>query len=91
VLSTKTPLRFGFIAAALWLAVAASAFAQDVPDITLKLTPAQAAEIMRLVDRQPLSEAPPPAFFDLQTKLGAALEANPAAMRAFRSARSAAR
>jgi hypothetical protein len=42
---------------AIWLAAISSAFAQDAPDITLKLSPAQVAEIMRLVDLQPISDA----------------------------------
>jgi hypothetical protein len=84
--STKTPLRFYLLAAALWLS-AAPAFGQDAPDVTLQLSPAQAREIMRLVDLQPMTPAPPPAFWELQVKLGAALEANPDAKAAFGSAR----
>jgi hypothetical protein len=71
--------------------LAAPAFAQDAPDITLTLSPAQVAEIWRLVDLQPCCQVVPPAFFDLQAKLGDALDANPAALRAFLAARSAAR
>ena len=55
--STKSPLRIGLLATAIWLAAISSAFAQDAPDITLKLSPAQVAEIMRLVDLQPINDA----------------------------------
>jgi hypothetical protein len=85
---SKTPLGFGF-AAALWLAAIASAFAQDAPDITLKLSPAEVAEITRLIDLQPISISPPVAYWDLQTKLSQTLEVNPAALFAVISARSA--
>jgi hypothetical protein len=87
---SKTRLGFGF-AAALWLAAIASAFAQDAPDITLKLSPAEVAEITRLIDLQPISISPPVAYWDLQTKLSQTLEVNPAALRAVISARSAQR
>jgi hypothetical protein len=89
--STKT--RFGF-AAAFWLAAIASAFAQDAPDITLQLSPAQVAEIMRLVDQEAprtFVSPPPPAYWSLQTKISRTLEADPAAARAVLSARSVAR
>jgi hypothetical protein len=88
----STPLRFGF-AAALWLAAIASAFAQDAPDITLKLSPAQVAEIARLIDLAAPStfiSPPPAAYWDLQAKLNAALTAaGPEASRAFLAARRA--
>jgi hypothetical protein len=89
---TKTPLRFVLIGAGLWLASAAASFAQEAPpDITLKLTLAQAVEILRLVDLQPVSISPPAAYWDLQINLKQTLEANPAALRAVLSARSAQR
>jgi hypothetical protein len=89
--STNAPLRFGLLAAALWLTATAPAFAQDAPDITLKLSPAQVAEIGRLIDLQPISISPPAAYWDLQTRLSQAVNANPAALRAVLSARSAQR
>jgi hypothetical protein len=57
--SPKTQLRLGSLATALWLAAISSAFAQDAPDITLKFSPAQVAEIGRLIDLQPMSKDPP--------------------------------
>jgi hypothetical protein len=95
--STRTPLRFGLLAACLWLGTA-PAFAQEAqPDITLKLSPAEVAEIARLIDLQPWQPCspalgcptPPPAFWDLQTTISRALEADPAASRAVLAARSA--
>jgi hypothetical protein len=79
------------LAAAFWLTAIASAFAQDATDITLKLRPAQVAEIGRLIDLQPIGKAPPAAFWDVQATIDKALQANPAAMRAVLSARSAQR
>lgn len=91
-MSFRSPPGSICLAAALWLAAVASAFAQDAPAITLRLSPAQAAEIMRLVDLQPISAAPPAAYWDLQTQLGAALTAaGPEATRAFLAAGSAKR
>ena len=85
--STKTPIRLRFLlTAAFWLTAIASAFAQDATDITVKLSPAQVAEIGRLIDLQPISKAPSAAYWDLQTKLVQALEAEPAAKRAVLSA-----
>jgi len=88
--STKSPLRIVF-ASALWLTSIASAFAQVAPDITLELSPAQVAEIMRLVDLQPIGKAPPPAFWDLQRKIQETLRVNPKALRAVQAAWSAER
>jgi hypothetical protein len=89
---TKTPLRIYFLAIAVWLSAASAAFAQvPPPDITLKLSPAQVAEIGRLIDLQPISISPPAAYWDLQATIDKALQANPAAMRAVLSARSAQR
>jgi hypothetical protein len=88
----STPLRFHLLAAAFWLTAMASAFAQEAPEITVRLTPAEVAEIARLVDLQPISISPPAAYWDLQTKLGAALDAaGPEAGLAFLAARSATR
>jgi hypothetical protein len=89
---TKTPLRFCFLAIGIWLsAIASPAFAQDVPDITLHLSPAQVAAILRLVDLQPLGVAPPAAHWDLQITIRETLRANPDALRAVLSAGSARR
>jgi hypothetical protein len=90
---SKTPLRFGF-AAALWLAAVASAFAQEAPEITVRLTPAQVIEVERLVDLAAPStfvSPPPDAYWDLQVNIQHALAANPAASLAVLSARSAVR
>jgi hypothetical protein len=89
---SQIPLRFGFLAAALWLS-ATHAFAQEAPaDITLRLSPAYVAEITRLIDLQPTtSQSPPAAYWDLQLKINETLKANPAALRAVLSARSARR
>jgi hypothetical protein len=88
---SKTPLRF--YSAVLWLS-AAPAFAQDAPRITLNLSPAEVAEITRLIDLQPCSQergcpTPPAAFWDLQTTISRALEADPTALQAVRAAGSA--
>ncbi|SHH38012.1 hypothetical protein [Bradyrhizobium erythrophlei] len=87
---TKASLCFYFLAIAVWLS-ATSAFAQEAaPDITLKLSPAEVAEITRLVDLAAPSTfiAPPPlAYWDLQTKISDTLEANPDAARAVAVAR----
>jgi hypothetical protein len=93
---SQIPLRFGLLTAAFWLSTAAAAFAQEAPpaDITLRLTPAQVAEVMRLVDLaapRTFIARPPDAYWDLQNKINDALESNPDAKRAFLSAGSAAR
>jgi hypothetical protein len=88
---TKTSLRFRLFAAGLWLLTTGAAFAQEALEITVRLTPAEVAEIARLIDLQPISISPPPAYWDLQTGIARQLEADPAALRAVLSARSAAR
>jgi hypothetical protein len=88
--STKTPLRFVSIAAGICL-LAAPAFAQDAPEITLRLSPAQVAEIIRLGDLEPLAVSRPDAFWELQSQIADALAKDPAAMSAFLEARRAAR
>lgn len=77
--------------ALLLLALRAGPALADEPVVSLTLSPAQVAEMVRLIDLQPISQAPPPAFWDLQTTIGKALQANPDAARAFLLARSAAR
>lgn len=76
--------------ATFWLATTAAAFAQDAqPDITVKLTPAEVAEIARLVDLAAPStfvSRPPSAYWDLQITISRALEADPAALRAVNAA-----
>jgi hypothetical protein len=87
------PLRFVSIAAGICL-LAAPAFAQSSPDITLKLSPAEVAEIERLIDLaapDTLVSSPPNTYWDLQTKILQALKADPAAMRAVLAARSTGR
>jgi len=88
--SATTSLRFRFFAAGLWLfTTAVPALAQD---ITLTLSPAQVAEIIRLVDLQPLGHAPPAEFWQLQDKIGVALARSSVEVRrAVVSARSAGR
>jgi hypothetical protein len=82
----STPLRF-YLAALLWLS-AAPAFGQD---ILLKLSPAQVAEITRLIDLQPIDKTPPAEFWDVQVAIDKALQADPDALRAVLLARSAMR
>jgi hypothetical protein len=60
-------------------------------DIAVTLSPALIAEISRLVDLQPLDKSAPPTFWELQTKLNEALQANPDAFRAVLQERSARR
>jgi hypothetical protein len=89
--STKTPLRFCF-AVAMWLAATAAAFAQTRgPTIALALNPAEVAEMLRLIDLQPVGRRPPAAFLDLQLTIDKALRANPDAQRAVLSLRGAVR
>jgi hypothetical protein len=80
--SIKASLR---IAIAALCICAAPAIAQDATGVTLKLNIAEAAEIVRLVNMQPSSQSPPPAYWDLQVDLNKALLADPKAMRAFQS------
>jgi hypothetical protein len=84
----SNPLRLYLLAAVVWLS-AAPAFGQDANSVTLKLSAAQVAEIARLIDLQPIGVTPPTAYWDLQTKLDAALRANPDALRAVLHARGA--
>jgi hypothetical protein len=79
--SPKTQLRLGLLATALWLAAISSAFAQDAPDITLKFSPVQIAEIGRLIDLQPMSKDPP------KTDYGAICDAIAWPKRAWRRSR----
>jgi hypothetical protein len=53
------------------------------PTMTLNLTPQEARAIIRAQDKWPPSEATPEGFFEVQTKIGAALDANPAAKQAY--------
>jgi hypothetical protein len=68
------------------LFAAAPALAEDAAAITLKLTPAEVAAIQRSMDRQPYSQQPPAGYWQLQIKLIDALNASPAARRAFDAA-----
>ncbi|PJG56624.1 hypothetical protein CVM73_03485 [Bradyrhizobium forestalis] len=45
--------------------------------IVLGLTPAEAVAIVRAMDRWPISERTPPGFFEVQIKIGRALDQNP--------------
>jgi hypothetical protein len=85
--------RFGLFAAVLWLS-AAPAFAQDALHITLKLSPALVEEIERLIDLDLCSQergspTPQAAFWDLQTTISKALEADPTALQAVHAVRGA--
>jgi hypothetical protein len=75
------------LAIAIWLA-AAPAFAKDAADITLTLTltPAEVIALQRALDRQPLSQQPPPGFWPLQVKLSQAVERSPEVKRAVEAA-----
>ena len=52
-------------------------------DDAANITPKEAAAIQRSLDRQPYSQQPPVGYWQLQIKLIDALNANPAARRAF--------
>jgi hypothetical protein len=83
----KIPRRKRFIAAgilaAMQAALAASAFAQNV---NVSLNPAEVVAIVRSMERLPISEVPPAAYWDTQIKIIQALEANPDAWREVKSA-----
>ena len=66
------------------LFAAAPAFAAE--SITLALPPSEVAALQRALDRQPMSQIPPPGFWPLQMKINHALAADPVAKRAFQSA-----
>ena len=66
---TKAPLRFYFLAIAVWLS-AASAFAQDDPfEVTLKVSPAELKVIA-----QAMAEKPAPETLPLVVKLQAQID-----------------
>jgi hypothetical protein len=48
-------------------------------NIDITLAPAEVVAIVRAQDRWPTAEKTPDGFFDVQTKIAAALDANPAA------------
>jgi hypothetical protein len=87
---TKTALRFLLAAAMAWLASTAGALAQDV---TMTLTPAEIAVLTQALDLVPTNISPPPpqAFWEAQAAINRALQANPDALRAVLSLRSAAK
>jgi hypothetical protein len=90
---TKHPSRIHLLAVGLLL-WAAPALGQRAADIALKLNPAEVAEIARLVDLaapNTFVSPPPQAYWDLQTTVSKALQANPDAMRAVLSERRASR
>ncbi|MCP2125789.1 hypothetical protein [Bradyrhizobium ottawaense] len=68
------------------LFAASSASAEDATNITLRLTPAEVIALQRSLDRQPISQTPPPGFWSLQVKLSQAVEGNPEAKRAVEAA-----
>jgi hypothetical protein len=82
--------RTAAFAAFVWLS-AVPAIGQDANSVTLKLSAADVAEIMRLADLQAPSLTNPPAYWDLQLAIDKALQANPAAARAFLQIRGAKR
>jgi hypothetical protein len=88
--STK---RFHLLGAGLLL-WAAPALGQRAPEITVKLSPAEVAEILRLVDVEAPNtfvSSPPQAFWDLQRTVAKAVQADPDALRAVLSLRRASR
>jgi hypothetical protein len=87
-MSLRSTSRLCLLAVAVWLS-GVPAFAQDT-SVTLKLSAAEVAEIARLID-QPQGPQPPQAYWDLQTTIDKALQANPAAARAVLSLRRAGR
>jgi hypothetical protein len=78
--STKTPPRFRFLAIGIWLsAIASHAFAQDAPEITLCLSPAQVAALVDAMDaRGRLPVIVPPEWVQLADRLRGALGRDPA-------------
>jgi hypothetical protein len=60
------------------LAGLAPSWAQGAEEITLRLTSSEVAAIVQAMGRQPMSKAPPVAFWLVQAKINAALEADPA-------------
>jgi hypothetical protein len=80
------PLRFVSIAAGICL-LAAPAFAQNAPEITLRLSPGQAAAIVDAMDaRGRLPVMAPPASVEVADTLKGALEANPKSLSEFETA-----
>jgi len=65
------------------LLFAGQAAAHD-ENITLELSPAEAVALVSAMDRWPISRRTPPGFFDVQMKLGRALDQNPDGRRAVR-------
>lgn len=75
--STKLPLRIVSIAAGLCLLVT-PAFAQSTPEITLRITPCQAAAIVDAMDaRGRLPELVSSGWAEVAYALGKALDASP--------------
>jgi hypothetical protein len=72
-------------AAAIWLTSVAGAYATP-PDVVLSLTATEIAAVVLSLDRQPISQNPPDGFWDAQSKILQALEANPEAWREVKSA-----
>lgn len=83
--------RFSLTSASIVAALAATPAAAQTPSVALPLTPAQVAEVLRLIDLQPIDKAPPAAFWELQISIDDAVRANPDAWRSVVAARSAAR
>ena len=53
-MSLRSPLRICLLATAIWLAAMASVFAQDAPDITLKLNASDLEVLSRALDKLPI-------------------------------------
>ena len=68
------------------LLAAAPALGENAANITLQITPKEAAAIQRSLDRQPYSQQSPVGFWQLEIKLIDALNTNSAARRAFDAA-----
>lgn len=59
------------------LLIAGLAPAQADERIVLGLSPAEVVAIVRAMDRWPISERTPPGFFEVQIKIGRALDQHP--------------
>jgi hypothetical protein len=77
--STKSPLLFGLIAAGIWLsAIASHALAQDAPEITLRVNPAELKVIATAMAAKPNSQTLP-LVVKLQAQINAQFPPGPLA------------
>jgi hypothetical protein len=74
-MSPQIPLRFGFVAAALWLS-ATHALAQDAPDSTLTLKPAELKVIAKAMAARPTPQTLP-LVIKLQAQINAQFPPGP--------------